>query len=79
MSCTGSSRIELQSGDIIGYRQLNEARYGLWSIEGATGYMSFYDDHEGGPPTVDLSNFGAESILFNILPLIQGMYGKIYM
>ena len=77
VSCTGSNRIEFQSGDVIGYLQPNETRYALWSIENATGYMSFYDDREGSPPIVDLHNFTNESVLVNTRPLIEVLYGKI--
>ena len=77
VSCTGSNRIEFQSGDVIGYLQPNETSYALWSIENATGYMSFYDDREGSPPTVDLHNFTNESVLVNTRPLIEVLYGKI--
>ena len=75
VSCFGS-RIEFQSGDVIGYQQLNEASHALWSIENAIGYMSFYD-RQGSSPTVDLNNFANESVLVNTRPLIEVLYGKI--
>ena len=41
VSCTGSNRIEFQSGDVIGYHQGSPVQYQLWSIN-ADGYTSYY-------------------------------------
>ena len=37
---TGSSRIEFQSGDIIGYYQPSDPRYTVWSVQ-TSGYNSY--------------------------------------
>ena len=75
VSCNGSNRIEFQSGDVIGYHQGDELRYGLLSIE-TMGYTSYYHDESSPLTMFTLSN--VDSTIENRQPLIQVMYGKIF-
>ena len=73
VSCTGNSRIEFQSGDVIGYYHANEVRYRLWNI-GTVGYTSHVRD-EGSPlNTFNINNVNDSQTR---QPLIQVLYGKI--
>ena len=74
VSCTGSNRIEFQSGDIIGYHHGSEVHYRLWSIV-SNGYTSYYRN-TSSPLNTFTNNNGVESIN-NRQPLIEVMYGKI--
>ena len=72
VSCTGDSRIEFQSGDIIGHYHASDVGYQLWNI-GTTGYTSHVRTENSPPNTFNVN--GAENS-FTRQPLIQVMYGK---
>ena len=76
VSCNGDSRIEFQSGDIIGYYQGDPSRYQLWSID-ATGYTSYY--REGSSDPLDTFNTNAGNVMKteNRQPLIQVKFGNM--
>ena len=77
VSCTGSNRIEFQSGDIIGYHQGSLLSYEVWSSRpiGYTTVISFYEPTP--PATFNLVSreheYGSR-----IQPLIQIIYGKMH-
>ena len=77
VSCTGSNRIEFQSGDVIGYHQGSDVHYQLWSIE-SDGYTSYYY-HNASSPLNNLNNNSDVQSAINRQPLIAVMYGKINM
>ena len=68
---TGSDRIEFQSGDVIGYRHRSSPCYTVWSIATA-GYTSYFDDSN----TININSASQE---FNRQPLIQVVFGMIYL
>ena len=74
VSCTGNSRIEFQSGDIIGYYQNRSLRYQVWSSNDSIGYTSFIRFEPTPPATFNLDMIDASEN--NIQPLIQMLYGK---
>ena len=78
VSCTGSNRIEFQSGDIIGYHQGSPLSYEVWSSDNSIGYTTVVNFDEPTPPaTFNLANreheYGGR-----IRPLIQIIYGKMH-
>ena len=74
VSCTGSNRIEFQSGDVIGYHHGSFVRYRLWN-EKNNQSRSYRRNNSGNlTSTFNISN--ADDLL-NAQPLIQVMYGKI--
>ena len=68
ISFTGSSRIEFQSGDVIGYRHRSSPCYTVWSIS-TDGYTSYYDNSN----TINIDDTSVESS--NRQPLIQVVFG----
>ena len=77
VSCTGSNRIEFQSGDIIGYHQGSPLSYEVWSSR-PIGYTTVINFDEPTPPaTFNLASreheYGGR-----IRPLIQIIYGKMH-
>lgn len=74
VSCTGNSRIEFQSGDVIGYHQGSTLRYRLWNI-GIVGYTSYHLDRFFNTlDTIDISS--VDDTFSDRQPLIHLMYGK---
>ena len=75
VSCTGDNRIEFQSGDVIGYHHGSPVRYALWNI--VTNQYTSYRRNSNNP----LSSFNTNSADddLNEQPLIEIMYGKIYL
>ena len=74
VSCAGSSRIEFQSGDVIGYHQADSVRYRLWSIR-TMDYIAYSYDTNTPLSTVNIGN--ADNTVDNTQPLILVMFGKI--
>ena len=74
VSCTGSNRIEFQSGDVIGYHQGSPVLYKIWNIE-TRGYTSYYRDSNS--PLTTFSINSVDGMLENRQPLIQVMFGKM--
>ena len=73
VSLTGSDRVEVQSGDIIGYYIRNTPRYNIWNIE-TMGYTS-YTRALGAPSgSFTIVNSGTASRQ----PLIQVTFGKVF-
>ena len=76
VSCTGSNRIEFQSGDVIGYYHGDPLRFRLWSIDiDVNGYTVYHQDASSSLNTFTVNN--DVSSPDNRQPLIQVMYGKI--
>ena len=76
ISCTGDSRTEFQSGDVIGYYQSNSSRYQLLNINATEGYTS-YGSKNSSLTSIDISN--VDYTYKSTQPLIQVMYGKVRM
>ena len=76
VSCTGSNKIEFQSGDVIGYNHGSTMCYRLWNIE-TNGYTSYDRDNRKSPLDTFNINNDDVSLTDNRQPLIQVMYGKI--
>ena len=75
VSCTGSNRIEFQTGDVIGYRQDNPIRYLVWNIN-ANGYTSYHNNANRQTSTFNINESFVTST-GDTQPLIQMIYGKI--
>ena len=76
VSCTGSNRIEFQSGDIIGYYQGSNLSYEVWSSNNSIGNTTAIHLYEPTPPaTFNLGSIDASGS--NAQPLIQILYGKM--
>ena len=75
VSCTGSNRIEFQSGDIIGYHQGDPLSYEVWSSNNSIGYTTAIRLNEPTPLTTIDSIDGSAN---NMQPLIQILYGKMH-
>ena len=77
ITLTGTSRIEFQSGDIVGYFHPNGIRYSVRDIQ-TDGYVLYRFDGSPPPTSVDLSMRNA--MINSRQPLIQftiGMYIQI--
>ena len=75
VSCTGSNRIEFQSGDVIGYHHGSSVLYRLWLID-TNEYTTYHHDTSSPLDTFNINNNDVSST-DNRRPLIQVMYGKI--
>ena len=71
ISLNSSSKIEFQSGDVIGYYQPSSSRRLIWSIQ-TTGYTSYSNNVKTS--TIDINN--VDNIDTNLQPLIKVMFGK---
>ena len=71
---TGSNKIKVQSGDVVGYYRQSRARYRLRYIQ-ADGYEQI--EFDGSPNSVDLSN--ADRHINQRQALIQFTIGKLSM
>ena len=69
------TRIEFQSGDVIGYHQRGGIflHYEVWNIA-TIGYISYRDSASSPLDTIDITN--VDDTYDNRLPLIQVMFGK---
>ena len=74
VSCTGNSRIEFHSNDIIGYYHGSPVRYKLWTI-GTNGHTSYR--RSSSNPLNSFNTNNADDTFSDRLPLIQIMYGKL--
>ena len=74
-SFTGTDRIEIQSGDVIGYQQRLTLCYTVWSNE-VDGYTS-YDASSITDDTININDSSATAYS-NLQPLIQVDFGTIY-
>jgi len=75
VSCTGSNRIEFQSGDVIGYHQ-GFIRYRTQNIR-LMGYTSLRITRNDPLTTFNFDEVSNGNTFANIQPLIQVMFGKI--
>ena len=72
---TGEKRIEFQPGDIIGYYQPPQSRYGVLDVN-TMGYVLYRFDGMFPPNVLSLSE--ATRTLNNRQPLLQFTFGKKY-
>ena len=71
ISLNSSSKIEFQSGDVIGYYQPSSAWRLIWSIQ-TSGYTSYSNTVKSS--MIDINN--VDNIDTNLQPLIKVMFGK---
>ena len=74
ISFTGNNRIEVQSGDTIGYRHRSKACYSVWSKEAADN--TSYSTNDIDNDTVNISDSSVTSD-HDLQPLIQVDFGMI--
>ena len=72
VSFTGSDRVEVQSGDIIGYHIRSTPRYNIWNIQ-TIGYTSYATFAFNPSNSFTISNSGTASKQ----PLIQVIFGNL--
>jgi len=76
VSCTENTRIEFQSGDVLGYYQGDDLHYRMWNIETMEHTYYYYhienEDEDGPLTSFNLSN--ADNDIGR--PLIQLIFGK---
>ena len=70
---TGNNRIEVQSGDVVGYYRESYSRYRLRTIR-TDGYMQYEFDGTNDPTSVNLNN--ADRSINERQPLIEFTIGK---
>ena len=73
VSLNGTSRIEFQSGDVIGYYQPSLSQRLIWSIQ-TSGYTSYSNNVTSPSTSIDISTVGNADN--NHQPLIAIMFGK---
>ena len=74
MSLNSSSRIEFQSGDVIGYYQPLNPLHGIWNIQ-TSGYTSYINTTLNPLASIDINN--VEDTETDHQPLIEVIFGKI--
>ena len=70
---TGSDKIEVQSGDVVGYYRQSYSRYRLRTIQ-TDGYIQYEFDGTNAPTSVNLNN--ADRSINERQPLIEFTIGK---
>ena len=70
---TGNNRMEVQSGDVVGYYRQSYSRYRLRTIQ-TDGYMQYEFDGTNAPTSVNLNN--ADRYINERQPLIEFTIGK---
>ena len=74
ISLNRNSRIEFESGDVIGYYQPSNSRRLIWSIQ-TSGYTSYSNTVTSPSTSIDINN--VDNIETNHQPLIEIIFGKI--
>ena len=74
LSLSTNSKIEFQSGDVIGYYQPSNTQQEIWNIQ-TNGYTSYSNTVTSPSTSIDTNN--VDYIEANHQPLIEVMFGKI--